>query len=198
MAVQRRIWKPTFWAWPTLPCPSCKVGTLKIDKNTISKDETTSSKAAHHLEGWTPELVSERFIAILTCANPSCGDKVFVCGEMGKELDYDTDPDGKMVTELYEYCIPHFFEPAPPVFPVPNECPKKVRNELEKAFALIWSDVGSGGNRLRVAVEALMNERKIQKKAIIKEGKNKGKFRHLALHERIRGLRRGTKMRQLS
>ena len=123
---------------------------------------------------------------MLTCANPSCRDSVFVCGEITYQLDYNTGPEGEMITELDEYYVPRFFEPAPPVFPIPKECPKTVTTELKKAFALLWSDAGSAGNRLRVAVEALMNERKIQKKAKIKKGLNKGKFRVLTLDERIK------------
>ncbi len=188
MAVQRNLWKPIFWewAWPQLPCPSCKVGTLKIDKNSISKTETRLSKAAHSKDEWEPDWIEERFIAILTCANPSCTDNVFVCGKITKEWDWSTDSDGNSFTELDDYYNPHFFEPALPVFPIPNKCPRKVRDELIRAFALIWSDVGSAGNRLRVAVESLMNECKIQKKAKIKTGKNKGKFRELTLDERIK------------
>jgi len=101
-------------------------------------------------------------------------------------MDYDTDSSGNTITELYDHYAPRFFEPALPIFPIPEKCPTKVREELEKAFALIWSDVGSAGNRLRVAVEELMNECKIQKKFRIKNGKNKGKFLNLTLDERIR------------
>ena len=186
MAVQRSIWKPTFECWPILPCPSCKVGSLSIVENTISKEETASSKAAHGHDAWEPDWIIKRFMAVLTCANPSCGDKVFVCGEITTEwLQYYT-PEGETDTEVYEYYVPHFFEPAPPVFPIPGECPEEIRDELKKAFALIWSDVGSGGNRLRVAIEALMNERKIEKKAKIKKGQNKRQFRRLTLYERIK------------
>ena len=186
MAVNRSIWKPTFESWPTLPCPTCKVGTLSIAEDTIFKEETASSKAARGHEAWDPEWIMQRFMAVLTCANPNCGDKVFVCGKITMDWDYFDTPEGKTSMESYEHYVPHFFEPAPPVFPIPSECPEKIGDELKKAFALIWSDVGSGGNRLRVAIETLMNERKIEKKAKIKNGPNKGKFRYLTLSERLK------------
>ena len=185
MAVQRNLWKPSFFFWPGFPCPSCKLGALKIAKKSISKEETASSKAAYKHEAWDPEWIEKRFNAILICANPGCEDSVFACGRITHQIDYDTGPDGETITELDEYYVPQYIYPALPVFPIPDECPNEVGAELKKAFALIWSDVGSGGNRLRVAVEALMNERAIQKRAIIKTGKNKGKYRHLTLHERI-------------
>lgn len=186
MAVQRNLWELPFWAWPQLPCPSCDVGTLKIDNNSISNIETRSSEAARSHEDWEPNWIVERFIAILTCTNPSCKDNVFACGKITKNLDYYPDHDGISGTQLDDDYFPRFFEPPPPVFPIPSKCPKKVRSELVRAFALIWSDVDSAGNRLRVAVEALMNECKIQKKAKIKAERNKGKFRDLTLDDRIK------------
>ena len=96
-------------------------------------------------------------------------------------MDQDGDPE----FSNYDYYSPSFFEPAPPVFPIPKECPNAVADELKKAFALMWPEIGSSGNRLRVAVEVLMNEQKIQKKAKIKSGGNARKYRDLALHERI-------------
>lgn len=186
MAVQRSIWKPTFQYWPSLPCPSCKLGTLKIVKSTISKEETASSKVAHRHEEWDPDWIKQRFIAVLHCANPRCRDSVFVCGEITMELDQYYEPDRGLVQDWDDCYVPRYFEPAPPVFPIPDECPEEVGGELKKAFALVWSDVGSAGNRLRVAVEVLMNERKVQKKAKIKQGQNKGKFHRLTLDERIK------------
>ena len=184
MAVKRNLWGPSFRYWPGLPCPSCKLGTLRLDENSISKKDTRSSKIAFS-NHYDEAQIEERFIAILTCGNTSCEDNVFVCGKIIKGHECYQDPEGETVWELEDYYIPRFFEPAPPVFPILSKCPKEVRNELFRAFALIWSDVGSAGNRLRVAVEVLMNECKIQTKAKIKAGPNKGKFRNLTLDERI-------------
>ena len=185
MTEQRHIWRPAFIYWPTLPCPRCRGGTLKIVKKTIVKEETASSKTAHGREDWEPDWIEKRFIAMLTCANPNCGDGVFVCGKITTKENFSYSPEGTLDMDWEEYFVPSYFEPPPPVFPIPRECPNHVAEELSKAFALIWSDVGSGGNRLRVAVEALMNERKIQKKTKIKNGPNIGNFRRLTLHERI-------------
>lgn len=185
MGVQRYIWTRTFTNWPRLPCPNCKIGTLKIVKDSISKSETAASKAAHGREDWDPEWITKRFNAILSCANPACEDTVFACGKIEVRSDYYEDHGGAPNFTYADYYCPRFFEPSPPVFPIPNECPKEVGDELKKAFALMWADVGSSGNRLRVAVEALMNERKIQKRAKIKTGRNAGKYRELSVHERI-------------
>ncbi len=173
-------------SWPQLPCPSCKGGTLRFDEDSISKKETKSSKLNRSNDDWDPAWIEERFIAILTCANPRCEDSVFVCGKIIGRYHYITDSDGEPWPELFDYYAPRFFESAPPVFPIPRRCPGSVREELLRAFALNWSDVGSAGHRLRVAVETLMNECKIQKKVKIKTGQNKNKFRNLSLDERIK------------
>lgn len=185
MADPRRIWKPAFVYWPTLPCPSCRTGTLRADGKTISKIEMKSSIRAKRHEDWSPDWIEKRFNAILVCTNPICEDSVFVCGQITTDEEYDYDAKGEAVSELIEYYVPKFFEPAPPLFAIPDQCPKKVTDELNKAFALIWSDVGSCANRLRVAVEVLMNESKIQKRAKKKVGTNKAKLQILSLHERI-------------
>ena len=185
MAVQRNLWTPKFIAWAQLPCPSCAVGVLTVDKDTISKKETAESKKARKYEEWDPDWISLRFSAILTCANPTCDDKIFVCGKIESEWAYYYGPDGQPETDIDEYFVPLYFVPAPPVFPVPDECPHTIHVELQSAFSLIWSDIAAAGNRVRMAVEALMNEQKVPKKAKIKSGPRKGKFQDLSLHQRI-------------
>ena len=186
MTVQRQIWRQSFTIWPRLPCPSCKIGTLKIDKNSISENETASSKAIPHDEHWHPDQFEKRFIATMVCTGPTCADIISVCGEVSQEWDYALDPDGDVYQEFENYYEPVFFDPAPPLFPIPYKCPKGVKEELKKAFALIWPDHGSAANCLRVAVEELMDALKVQKKAQIKSGKNIGKFQDLTLHGRIK------------
>ena len=185
MPVQRDLWKESFQSWPNLPCPRCRVGTLKIVDDSIAKTETSSSKAARTRAEWDPDWIHKRFIATMACSGPTCGDIVSVCGEIVCNWFYDYDSEGHSHALVTEYYVPRFFEPASPVFEIPDKCPKIVRDELKKAFALIWSDVGSSENRLRVAVEALMNEHNIQKKAKITPGEKKGKLRGLSLHQRI-------------
>ena len=121
----------------------------------------------------------------MVCTGPACKDVVSVCGDVTREEDWFVGPNGEIFHEIDDYFIPTFFEPAPPLFQIPDICPKGVKEELKKAFSLIWSDRGSSANRLRVAVEELLNTLKIQKKAQTKTGKNKGKFHDLSLHERI-------------
>lgn len=182
MAVDRTIWMTKYWYWPQFPCPNCKASGLRIDEKSIVLEETSSSEAAHRNPAWQPEWVVERFSAIMTCSKRSCGDKIFVCGTTSMETSMYTTPDGGLQYDVDRWFTPRHFEPAPPVFPIHHTYPKAVAVELQKAFALMWSDIGSAGNRLRVATEALLNELKVPRK----EKTKKGKFAALNLHERIR------------
>lgn len=185
MSVQRDIWKQSFEYWPSLPCPSCKNGRLAVSNKSIVRNETSSSNAARKHFDWEPDWIEERFVATMICSGPTCSDVVSVCGKTTMDFAYSYGKNGETVTDLECFFWPTIFDPAPPLFQIPDECPKEVKEELQKAFALFWSDRGSGANRLRVAVEELMNALKIQRKAKIKKGENKGKFRDLSLHERI-------------
>ena len=185
MAIDRKIWKTRFSSWPVLPCPSCQNGNLKVRRKSISYEETSSSLADRSHEAWDPEWVVRRFSAILICTNPACGDKVFVCGDVDLEIVDFLDEQGEHDSFPNDLFSPQYFLPSPPVFRSPAKSPDEVNIQLDRAFSLYWSDTSSAANRLRVAVEALLNELSIPKKSKIKNGPNAGKFRNLPLHDRI-------------
>ncbi len=185
MAIQRSVWRREFSIWPRFPCPSCRVGALRINKTSITEEETKASKTLHSAEEWEPDWIDGRFSAKLTCTNPVCHDHIFVCGRTSVSWEMCFDANGDPSADLETYYEPRAFEPSPPVFPVPKQCPNSAKEEIERAFSLLWNDYGSCVNRLRVAIEAMMDEQNIQKKTKIKSGSKKGKFRNLSLHERI-------------
>jgi hypothetical protein len=69
----------------------------------------------------------------------------------------------------------------PDIFELPKKCPVDIAHELRAAFALYWSDPSATANRVRVALEHLMDHLGIQKRRKNK----KGKFDKLTLHHRI-------------
>lgn len=185
MAIHRELWPQTFIAWPSFRCPTCSVGVLKYDPKRATVEETVNSKRAHGHEAWEPEWIRKRFSAPLICSNPTCSDLVIVCGTVGVEWDWYYDEDGGTQQSYDEVFEPHYFEPSLDFFPIPQECPESVSGEIRKAFSLIWSDAPSAGNKLRVALEALLDAHKVPKRGKISKGKNKGKMNPLNLHRRI-------------
>jgi integrase len=69
-----------------------------------------------------------------------------------------------------------------PVFALPVGTPKAVAEQLEASFRLAWLDPGAAANRMRVALERLLDHFRIKKTG----GRtNKGKVIGLTLHARI-------------
>jgi hypothetical protein len=165
---------------PRWPCPTCNSGHLVAIRETLRRKETGPSARLHRDEEFFPGDAEERFSALLECNNPGCKEVATICGNIGFEESHAHDPDGEVYFTWEPFYIPRYIEPAPPVFRIPAECPKRVRVELEKSFALIWTDKESSATRMRSAVEALLDERGVPKTVI-----SKGKRVVLTLHNRI-------------
>ena len=178
MALKRQLWKPPFRMFPSWPCPTCEIGTVALMDGTLTITETGLSKEAHDHEAWEPTWIDERFTAMLVCNNVNCRESVAVCGRTRHVEDHDFERQEQNWARLFE---PTFFNEAPPVFPIPENCPGQIKQELKRAFSLMWSDIGSSANRLRSAIEALLNERKVQKTTVNSSGTRV----RLTLHRRI-------------
>lgn len=178
MAINRGHWKPPFISLPSWVCPTCQTGSLSLNKSNLKIVETGSSVRARSHDAWEPEWVENRFSGLLVCQNRECGEIVAVGGrtELIEDLDWE-----QQVQNWVDAYHPIFVVPAPPIFPLPGECPEVVASELRKAFSLYWSDPGSAANRLRAAAEALLTERKIPRTA---KAKKSGRI-PLNLHARI-------------
>ena len=178
MALKRQLWKPPFVVFPSWPCPICEIGTVALLDDTLRIVETGLSKEAHDHEAWEPTWIEERFIAMFICNNVSCKESVAVSGRTCHVEDHDYERQEHHWTRLYQ---PKSFSEAPPVFPIPKNCPAPIEHELKRAFSLIWSDIGSSANRLRCAIEVLLDERRIRKTT----QNSSGKRIPLTLHQRI-------------
>jgi hypothetical protein len=141
--------------------------------------ETVWSKRARKSDDWDPDWITYAFTAWVKCNNPSCNEEAAVAGNGG--VNYNYDEEGQAV-ERFDYFSPQFCTPMPYIFELPKNCPDEIASELRAAFALFWSDPSASANRVRVALEALMNHLQIQKRR-----KNKNcKFDKLNLHSRIK------------
>ncbi len=183
MAIKRQLWKPRFEVFPPWPCPACEIGTVVLVNDSLNIVETGLSKEAHDVDAWEPTWIDERFTAMLTRNNVKCGESVATCGRTRHVEDHNWERQKLNWTRLLE---PKFFSEAPPVFPIPESCPDQIKQELKAAFSLMWSDVGSSANRLRSAIEVLLDERKVRKTTTNANGQRV----YLTLHRRIRLFRK--------
>ena len=190
MPVQRDLWSKTFTEKdpPSWPCPTCGVGSLTAVAGTFQIEETSESKDAHSHEAWEPEWIVERFVGMLRCSRSQCADVIAVAGRTESEEYYRNSLDPE---EPYDHGVetrlrPRYLSPSPALFPMPASTPDSVRDEIVAGFGLFWIDYGACANKLRSALEALMDHFKIPRSV---RNKKTGKRSRLDLHQRIEKLR---------
>lgn len=177
----RNLWREEFDNWQTWPCPTCGSVALTIEKKKLAVEETGPSARERDALALLEEIYLARFVGLLVCRNPACGEVVAVSGRVRVEEDNYYDETGETQTNHREYYHPTSFSPAPPIFLIPEDCPGEVASQLKAAFRLIWLDVPASANRLRAGVEVLLTNRRIPQTSKAKSGKRV----HLALHQRI-------------
>ncbi|RVG28646.1 DUF4145 domain-containing protein [Sinorhizobium meliloti] len=142
---------------PKFRCPKCKSGTL-LQHGNIVAEETEYSKREFNLDDWEPEWMTVRFVMLLKCDTPSCGEVITVAGDRRVETFDDWDSHQQHVVEVY---YPHTVVPGPHVFPISPNLSETCKHHLAKAFELMWTDAAASANRLRIFVERLMDQYQI-------------------------------------
>lgn len=180
MAINRSHFAQEFTSFPNWNCPCCANGTLHevLAKRLI--EEPAYSKNQHPEDWWEPEHTISRFSALMRCTTSTCGEFVFVTGRAGIAY-YGSDEEGEHWADEFE---PAFGFPAITVFRLKQDWPEPVLTELRRSFAHVWRDPGAAANRLRTAVECLLDHLKVKKVSLVTKAgvtkKNK-----LKLHDRI-------------
>lgn len=176
MPVNRELYaqKITKGGAPNWPCPRCGGGHLRLINDSLSScmaGDTYEESSEMHFE---PEMAILRFVAILKCDNDRCRESSVVAGT-GYVEDWSYE-----VQDYREFFVPDYICPSPRLITIPSSSPASVTKELEQAFTASWGDYSSAGNRIRAAVERLMDDLNIPKTTIAK-----GKRKPLTLHSRI-------------
>jgi hypothetical protein len=176
MSINRDLWKNWFLKsdFNQIPCPNCIHHTLGFDKDSMIEIETVASEKYRHKAEFADQMdYSGIFTATLKCLK--CRDTVVVTGDSAYDVAYDSsgEPSIEMVF------APKIFHPTVFLFPLGSEIPDNVKSEVKTGFSLFWQDYSACGNRLRVAVENLLDEFNIPR-----FNKDK-KLIRLSLHERI-------------
>ena len=99
----------------------------------------------------------------------------------GDKAEYEDYIDGEYAYISQSYFYPKYFYPYLQLFEVNENCPKEINKVVNDSFALYWNDLSSCANKIRIALELLMNYFKIDKTYKTKENKRK----RLSLHQRI-------------
>jgi hypothetical protein len=166
--------KDQFPAWR---CPRCWHGTMKRIDGSLREELTGSSNIGRDHDAWEPDWDEFRFVGLLKCTQTDCLEVVCVSGTRTQTV-YQVDWDRYEEDKFYR---PKAISPGIPVFRINEKCPEPIQEELRVAFELFWSDLGACANRLRIAIERLLDERKINKT----NGKSKKAKDRLTTHDRI-------------
>lgn len=145
------------------PCPNCEGKTLELIKSKFSCEETASSaEYRRENEDWEVEWIKLVFSGQLTCN--TCHETIFFTGIGNPEhtgyYNYDSDSYNEQYENTY---TPTYFQPSIPIFKIPDNCSSELKTEIKQSFKLFWCDLSSCANRIRVALEILMNEQGVKK-----------------------------------
>ncbi|MDE0341653.1 MAG: DUF4145 domain-containing protein [Deltaproteobacteria bacterium] len=163
--------------FPTFLCPTCSVGTLACDTNSIVEVEPEYSRLAQQDDSWEPDWITKRFSAHLVCNRAKCGEVSLMIGDLPM-VEYLDSEFGWGLQEVY---APKAIFPTPLLFPMPNDTPRDVKEVLRESFSTYWQDKNSSMNKVRIAIELILDDRGIPQKKKTKSGKKVD----MKLHERI-------------
>lgn len=119
-----------------------------------------------------------RFIAALRCGNRKCKDLTTIAGDVILDDNYDFE---QQVIWHEEQLLPRFISPGPSLINLPADVPEDVAANVRVACQIVWAEPAAAGNRIRTAVERLLDDRGMRRK----RRTTKGKYEQLSLHKRI-------------
>lgn len=166
---------------PDIHCPTCNDGRLvRVKNGFLSLNDRESIKAMTEPNS---TIMDEgfRFTLMMMCTSNKCRD-IIACIGIGYH-DHDVFYDETLGEPQHFYSL--IYEPKyfiPPLNIIRNHpfYPLDLKKELTNSFSHFFSDISSCANKIRMCVEILMNNLKVQKVEVLK-----GKRKTLSLHERI-------------
>lgn len=137
---------------PSWPCPNCKTGEFSPVKDSLIQHQTERSKAWLDLDSSDPEAFELLFSAWAKCSYKSFGQMATISGYTVESPLYGED--GLMWETVYR---PLSIFPSPHIIEIPANCPQNVQEPVTASFSLFWADPGAAANKLRIALERLLD-----------------------------------------
>ncbi|MCB9183261.1 MAG: DUF4145 domain-containing protein [Flavobacteriales bacterium] len=160
----------------TLPhwtCPTCNEGSLELLKDEVRTWETGASMIWRELEDWDPDWRRGTFHLVLKCSRDWCNELVVSLGTITWE-----ENGAEIETVRF---TPAYFHPPLKFIKVPEKAPHIVHRTVRDAEELVFADPSASGNKIRIAVEQLMNHYRVRR--FPKRGKRRAIPLHLRLAE---------------
>lgn len=142
-------------------CPRCKKHSLTLDEKNFYEHD--NSEKEHNEDWFEPDVHSEiTYSAQYVCKTSYCSAIILSIGHGKVNLEYDDDVgygygNGNVVG-YYKTYSPKYFSPTLNYFEIPDDTPDEVKNVLMVAFELVGVSYSSTINKIRIAIEVLMDE----------------------------------------
>lgn len=183
MPVDRKLFREPFFRdyLPGWPCARCKRGHLQLLKNF---EPTIRSCAAYRLLDFEEYSDIEQDTGVVSlvaeCSFNGCQEAYAICGSYHTEMADDNNG------QEFEISVCHVNAVVPTLEPIniPAQCPENVRAQFRSAFSIMWLDPNPALNRVRTALELLLDHFKVSRtRVVVKKGTRKRA--RLDLHNRI-------------
>jgi hypothetical protein len=137
---------------------------------------------------WDPEWLEGYFTCVLRCQRPKCEEITIATGLWQVKA---TGYEAALLSDDYSLMHSNFYRlqttlPALPIMQVPKDCPEPIRKAIASAAGFLWADPGVAANRLRLAVEAILDVLDVPRTA----QNSKGEDYSPSVNQRIEILRR--------
>lgn len=176
--MKRNIWKQTLTEkfCPPWPCKVCSHGNLSLMEGSLRHTETVESGRVHGEDAFDYEWVQYVFTAWAQCSNPSCKQQYAITGTGGLSPEYTSDRQDEW--DYVDYFAPMACYPTLDIFTFPDNCPGDLQDEMRTAFSMFWSNRGGCANRMRLALERIMDHLGVPQQKPGSDGR-------VSLHDRI-------------
>lgn len=169
--------------WPRVSCPVCVVGSVgyaHVQYYLDRKSEVTLDRVRRGQE--PPDELSGTFSGALQCDNVPCGAHFSIAGQYAYAYDFGDDDGQPHLTDMFkvEYVTPPFR-----LFVPPARTPAGVVAEIDAAGVILFASPSAAGNRLRRAVEELLDAQNVRKTQTTVKKNGVTKRIRLTLHARI-------------
>lgn len=178
--MNRKIWEQkSFNKTGSYSCPKCYIGSL----NGINKISHLTVEGEELIKLNYPYGIPNLFVGILQCNNSKCSTVISVNGVLLTDVrDAEIDENNEYFQTIIEEYHPKFFHPNLRMFPLTNQIPKNIIQLIDEAFSLYFCDNNSCANKIRTAIENILDDLKAPKKKLNK----KNKYQQIPnLHQRI-------------
>jgi uncharacterized protein YbaR (Trm112 family) len=147
---------------PVLLCPVCRRASLELVPESFEKFESLESVKARDDEYWELTWVNGYFHGSLVCSRTLCGNKYAIAGLW--KVDRYSNPDLDDLDDIgVDYLSVTYILPAFPLMDYPDRVPDQVREAIAGASQVLLSDASAAANRLRSAIEVLLDSQRIPK-----------------------------------